>query len=561
MAGGFASMKKTKRVSGYQPDLQARAKTTVATVLLLACAAAAVAAIAYYIIFPSRGYYTSDCTDTIYWAQASFDAKALYNKDFTYASLLPFGGSLLMLPWIGLFGVSMTTQTIGMLSFLVLLVLSMVFLLRTLGWNIRWISAAIALFLPLISLSVKMREIFWGHIIYYSLGLLFLFVGLALALRAWRFREAGCGPERRKFILYTTLLMVWVVLCSTDGFQAVMIFSVPMLAAFFSQTFFSFDTRLRDDRNTKANFLVLGMLIGSLLGILLGLLLTGGIQAYYENGYSAFSDVDTWFVNIGHFITHWSQLMDINVKRGALFISAEGILSLLKLLAALIIMAAPLLMLMLYRKIDDVRIRILVIAHWGMTAAVMFGYVFGVLASASWRLSPILGSSVFLTIVFAKWASDRTKTRRVMVLVLVPLALAASISLAMIARMPPDYGHDSGLIGIKDYLVQNDLTYGYATFWNANAVTVLSNSKVKVRNIEMSDKQIEPYYYQGQHRWYDDQPGQEEYFLLLTRSEIASGYAAVDSLVEQADRQLDYQDYVILIFENNLFPFEPIPEE
>lgn len=44
----------------------------------------------YYVIFVAKGYYHSDCTDTIMWAEASLDAKALMNEDFAYACLLPF---------------------------------------------------------------------------------------------------------------------------------------------------------------------------------------------------------------------------------------------------------------------------------------------------------------------------------------------------------------------------------------------------------------------------------------------------------------------------------------
>jgi hypothetical protein len=127
-------------------------------------------AVAYYIIFPSRGYFHSDCTDTILWAQAAYEARSLFNPGFTYAALFPFGGPLLMLPWVGLFGVSMTAHTLGMLAFLILFAAALFFLLRSLGWDSRWTAAALALLLPALSLSDKSREIFWGHILYYNLG-------------------------------------------------------------------------------------------------------------------------------------------------------------------------------------------------------------------------------------------------------------------------------------------------------------------------------------------------------------------------------------------------------
>jgi hypothetical protein len=552
-------MKKIIKKLPNQVPAIVKEKPDIGLIVLLACATAAILALAYYIIFPSRGYFHSDCTDTIFWAQASFDARAIFNKDYTYAALLPFGGSLLMLPWIGLFGVSMTTQTIGMLIFLALFVWSLVFLLRALGCNGKWIAATVAIWLPLLSLSDKTREIFWGHVIYYNLGLFFLFVGLGLLLRAWQHREAIDRNGRRKFWIYSGLLLLLFLLGSTNGFQTMLLFASPVIGAVFAQAYLNFHVRLEDRRNAQGNFLALSMLVSALAGLLLGLLLMGGIQSKYENGYTAFSDATTWFNNIGKFLLHWTQLMGVKVKEDDAFISVNGILNLIKLLASLVTLGVPLIMLFLYRKIEDQRIRILIIAHWVMSAAILFGYVFGVLASAGWRLAPILGSSLLLTLVFCKWVGERTRTKRLLVVTLLPLALAAVVSLAGIARMAPDYNQDRGLNAIKDFLVEKNLTYGYATFWNANAITVLSDSRVKIRSVTISDESIKPYYYQSQRRWFDDQPGQEQYFLLLTKGEFSEMPVSITILTGRAVEELNFQDYVVLVFKENIFPWKELP--
>ena len=64
----------------------------------------AVGVVAYYILCPSKGEFHADCTDTLYWAKATYDSGKLINPDFSYACLLPFGGSLLMLLFLPLFG-------------------------------------------------------------------------------------------------------------------------------------------------------------------------------------------------------------------------------------------------------------------------------------------------------------------------------------------------------------------------------------------------------------------------------------------------------------------------
>ena len=41
----------------------------------------------------------------------------MFNPDFGYAALLPFGGTTVMIPLVAIFGVGMTAQHIGMAIF------------------------------------------------------------------------------------------------------------------------------------------------------------------------------------------------------------------------------------------------------------------------------------------------------------------------------------------------------------------------------------------------------------------------------------------------------------
>ena len=132
----------------------------------------------YYIIFPSVGYLHSDCTDTILWARASYETGEWISPSFDYAAILPFGGNILMLVFMPFFGYSMATHTLGMILFALLLYFASVFFCRSLKMsNIQSSLFAFVLFFVL-STSEKLCEIMWGHIIYYSLGILFFLFGL-----------------------------------------------------------------------------------------------------------------------------------------------------------------------------------------------------------------------------------------------------------------------------------------------------------------------------------------------------------------------------------------------
>ena len=74
----------------------------------------------YYIVCLSKGDFHSDCTDSLYWANATVESGKVFDENFRYAAMLPFSASLWFIPIIKLFGVTMRAQIIGMSVFLVL---------------------------------------------------------------------------------------------------------------------------------------------------------------------------------------------------------------------------------------------------------------------------------------------------------------------------------------------------------------------------------------------------------------------------------------------------------
>lgn len=91
----------------------------------------------------------------------------------------------------------------------------------------------------------------------------------------------------------------------------------------------------------------------------------------------------------------------------------------------------------------------------------------------------------------------------------------------------------------------------------AGRATILSDSKVKVRNINLSTSGISPDQYQSSERWYEDKEGQETYFLMLTESEYAT-FKMTDIYKEVLAYQallstFQSGDYYILVFNQNPF--------
>ena len=134
-----------------------------------------------------------------------------------------------------------------------------------------------------------------------------------------------------------------------------------------------------------------------------------------------------------------------------------------------------------------------------------------------------------------------------------------------IIKMPFDFGRDNDLHMLAETLEEEGLTYGYATFWYAQAITVISDNQVKTRNINVEKNNFIQYTYQSEYSWYADQPGQEEYFVLLTNYEysLVGKYFDV-GIPEEADnyianlarhlvRKIELENYKILVFDCNIW--------
>ena len=124
--------------------------------------------------------------------------------------------------------------------------------------------------------------------------------------------------------------------------------------------------------------------------------------------------------------------------------------------------------------------------------------------------------------------------------------------------MPADYGRTNELHELTAFLEDNGLEYGYATFWRSNSITLLSDSRVKVREVLASSTSgIVTDYYQSSTRWYDESAHEkyDRYFVLLSGNELTtvSRSAMWDELISDClIEELEYDGYYVFVFSRDL---------
>ncbi|MEI7997018.1 MAG: hypothetical protein WCH01_19150 [Methylococcaceae bacterium] len=151
-----------------------------------------------------------------------------------------------------------------------------------------------------------------------------------------------------------------------------------------------------------------------------------------------------------------------------------------------------------------------------------------------------------------------------------PLLALVSISLSIVllmsayptfVRSNPSSGMNWGEPGqhhnhrknLKDFLLTNGLRYGYATYWNAGALSVLSDEKVLVRQVVIDRGLPMPMRHLSSNRWYRPSAWQGETFLLLTEQEAgALNWDLLGRYHAQPLRELKFEEFKIFVFAENL---------
>lgn len=550
------------------PEGNRTVKNLIFTLISIALAIASLGAVIYYICGPMEGYLHADYTDTIYWANASYESGKILDPDFKYAGILPFSANLWFIPYIAIFGVSMTAHKLGMITFLILLSAAVWFMLRSFKWSVASVSLTLSALLMLLSGSDKLREIMWGHVIYYSLALLLLCVGLGLIARLTEPQsDSQTNKKKRnaKMAIFLALTALFFAGNATNGLQLIVLVTLPCLAALLADVILSPDKKLLHRDNTRPYITAAVIAVATVIGYLLLFHISKWIHANYTDYYNTLMPLSSWLDNLLKLPEYWFSLFGNSLDKTTMILEKEGIYAVIFTLVGILLAVLPIAALCSYRKIRDRGTRMILIAHLAVSVVILFGYVCGALGDRNWRMVPMLATSILASAAairhFATLPTERSFVPRRIACILAALMMMASlVNFNTLAKMDKNYGRDGYLHKLTQELEARELEYGYATFWQSQSITLLSDSKVKTRMVLADEEDgVTTDYYQNSFRWYEDQEGVDKYFVLLSLSENRAVEKSDKwrSFVESTKHEKEYllNSYVLYIFEENLdFP-------
>lgn len=479
--------------------------------------------IIYYILCPAEAHMTSDSTDSLRWAQATFESGKLISDNFAYAAILPFGGNLIFLPFIAIFGYSVTAQLCGLTVFAVLFAAALMYMARGMGYSYTVSAGFVSVVMLVLSSSSKLLEIMWEHIFYYNLGLLFFCFGFGIVLRILReggIRESLANGKIRDW-LRIIVLAVFSFVAATNGLQALICFTLPLAAGIGAELLFNCERKLLDRKNHVAWLAILGIVALSMFGFAMIDKIAGGVTAGYADAYSAYSAMHTWPENFLNFFNNWFSLVGVSVVAGDPIASADSVINVLRMAVAVVLLVAPIILLCRYPKIKSAALRSVLIGHFAVTACILFATVCGKLGGANWRLVPMLGTSVMVTYFAAIEFKNQAGVvlARIGCLIMATLIGMSALSGIGIVSLDADTDGSNSWHTCARVLEERGLKYGYANFWWAEIITMYSNGALEVANLYPDQKEPTKYNYQQPIDSYEDKET-DRYFLLLTESEI-----------------------------------------
>jgi len=530
----------------------------------------AVCVTTYYVTTAQKAEFHADCTDTIMWANATAESGHVYDQEFSYACFLPFSTSTIMYPLLHFFGLSMTAHIVGMMCFFILLTVFLVFMIHEMTGSYPMSLVGTAIFLSITLSTQKMREIFWGHTIYYSLGILFLVIG---AFMYFRFLSVGSkaralkkdGKNNKKTTIHKLIIFLciclFMLLTGTDGITGFTLFALPFAGAVFAEQFVNTKHKLLSGKTALVTFRCLVFLIMAVLGNAINNKLLGDMTAGYQEANSNFSPMEEWLEHFHNLPFAWMRLLGVKSLQYVKFTSEEGIPNMIFLMAAILIAVIPVIATCYYKKFGDDRkakmLRIWIWMHWAVTAVNIMGYVFGVLAAADWRIIPMIGTSLIVSILFLSWSVTRSAdVSRITVILFVPIFMAGMLHCNDVRKMKKDeYKHNTQYM-LADFLEEEGVNRGYATFWNANSVTVITGERIKVSDVDVNERGVFSRPYQSSKRWYETDPEQGEYFLLLSGYEMEqmnlSDFPIYNEPIRTAQRSINGIDFNLLVYDHNI---------
>lgn len=513
--------------------------------------------VVYYIVCKERVEFDSDFTDTILWAEAMLTGNGIFDKTMFYAYTLPFGGSLIMMPFVFLFGVTYKAHVLGFLVFFAIFVCSLYKMLRNIGFSVNEALNSAGIIL-LMSLPTKnMRMIMWGHVIHYSLGLLFIVIAMSIykhidvekTLFKIKKVQGNSDKEEKNTnnLIWILTLAVLTALFCTNGLTIILFFAIPFFGAILIERFINTEDELLCKSNINVLIITTICTLAGGMGFIISKILQRGVITVYEQLFKSILSWQQWIWDVEGILRCFLVCIAGEVSSDIPMESTTGIRIMFMAFTGFAIIIVPFISLKYIKKMNRM-MRIYIISYFILLFASLFVYDFSSANGTPHRIVGLAMTAIVVSVIFMIWLLRDKKLFRYGLLIACIFSVASLFSAYCVVALNGENRYDR----LANVLLENGLSQGYAEYWSAQVTTVLSDSKTEICPITVNeDGTVEPRYYNVRAKQFDDVDGVDKYFAFLSALEYET---LSQNLRNDAVDTIEFDsDGYILVFDHNIF--------
>lgn len=392
-----------------------------------------------------------------------------------------------------------------------------------------------------------------------------------------RGKDAGDRVSKRKYIILSVCLLVYVSYTAMIDQRYLATFVAPMCVALALNYYLenynvsSFRELLR---RPKYKIVILCLIcVGTVLGLAVSIFARSRIpfdaRLASAGGAFAFADLSNFFEVLTQYILGMLELWGCEFDTAVSTMSVESIIYIIKGVACVACMVlVPVLCLIQYKKLPD-GMKILTLFYFVLSLELFYVYGLSVLNQS-------LATRYFLyeipvSIMISAWYFQErvlevpNLNRMAAVFCLIVFCLTSQAAIFKWMKASHENGIYESREGLIDYLEENDLSYGYATYWNSQVLTTMSNNKVRVRPVGYTTTLL-PFLDCNYIYWFTEDYYTGSTFLMLAADErqyiLESAPQVLDELGEP-EQVLQYANYYIYVYDHNItrdLPYFPYNE-
>lgn len=476
------------------------------------------ASLIFLAVYHFRTYRTGFHSDGAYrniLAAEMLRTGQVFPAHFVFVNDIPIFFGHIFIVLLGLLGANPSTYFMNALSGFIdslLLLATVAFFFQTAGTSL--VSKLLGLALIMSGFSVRLLEIIYGQNAYGPFAIEML---LALTL-AYRVLFGSDQRYWRGVPLSAAYFGGLIAVMSMDGPRGFMSVTVPLSLTVGCMA-------LMECRNIpelrgygrRVAVLAVCCLLATTVGTAVFLYARGHTAYTPQFVAQTFSTVDEISAHIGLFLSGSLDYFGALPIAGRIPYSVYGLVTAYRLALAILFMSLPFLLLYRYKALQCRFLRFALLFYLINFVCLLYYYIFGHVAQDINSYRYFANNLVLLIVIVAMSIDEiRVHTWRrefvtaVVVAALLPALLSAYAvtSYDVFHEIPrtapgdaprPLNSHDP----LTRALVAHGLRYGYATFWHAAVITVLSNGASQVRQLYItSDGKFLPFHHLASNDWY-----------------------------------------------------------